>query len=311
MLMAAIGASIGALLFWLLVLLLPPRVSALVRLARFDAHAQDWSRFDASAGGDHRQGPAARGGTARRLESGLGSMIGAEMRRRGFGYTGLRQDLTLTGGTFDAVLGRKLLGFTAGFLVVVVAVVGLQTGAGIVLPLGSPLLLALLLGVVCFFVPDVEARREASARRRDFRRALSAYLDLVALEMAGSAAPTEALPSAARVGSGWAMALIRDTLSRSTLAGRDPWEALTELGHRIGVPELSDLGNLVRLAGRDGARIRQTLTTRAAAMRRRDLADAEGEAGQRDQSMLIAQVLIGFGFMAFIGYPAVVTVLAL
>ena len=45
-------------------------------------------------------------------------------------------------------------------------------------------------------------------------------------------------------------------------------------------------------------------------MRRHELADAEGNAGQKDQSMRLAQILIGFGFIVFIGYPAIVAVMA-
>ncbi len=45
-------------------------------------------------------------------------------------------------------------------------------------------------------------------------------------------------------------------------------------------------------------------------MRRRELADAEGKAGERDQSMRMAQILIGFGFLVFLGYPAIVNVLS-
>ena len=44
-------------------------------------------------------------------------------------------------------------------------------------------------------------------------------------------------------------------------------------------------------------------------MRRRELADLQGRAGQADQSMRVAQVLIGIGFIVFLGYPAVVAVL--
>ena len=117
-------------------------------------------------------------------------------------------------------------------------------------------MLALAAGIGFFFLPDLEARRAAGRRRQEFRRALGAYLDLVALEMAGSAAPAEALPNAARVGTGWPLALLRDTLWRATLSGTDPWKALTDLGQRIGVGELRDLGTLVRLVGRDGARVR-------------------------------------------------------
>jgi Flp pilus assembly protein TadB len=177
------------------------------------------------------------------------------------------------------------------------------------LPFGAPALLAVVVGAVFFFLPDLEARREAADRRRDFRRAFGAYLDLVALEMAGSAAPTEALPTAARVGAGWPLALLRDTLFRATAAGQDQWEALSELGERIGVPELRDLGALVRLVGQDGAQIRETLTARAATMRRRELAESEGEASERDQSMRMAQLVIGFGFIVFITYPAIVAVM--
>jgi Flp pilus assembly protein TadB len=300
-LMALVGAGIGALLFGLLMYLAPPKVSPLVRLGRFDARE---ARLDDVAGGRADEGRLAG------VQARLGALVSAELQRRGIRYTSLRQDLALTGRTFESVIGRKLLAFVAGFLLVAGTALGLQL-VGISVPVGSPALLASAVGLGFFFIPDLDARREADARRRDFRRTLAAYLDLVALEMAGSAAPAEALPNAARVGSGWPLALLRDTLFRATLSGRDHWEALTDLGRRIGVSELQELGNLVQLVGRDGARVRTTLSARASTMRRRELADAQELAGQRDQSMLMAQVLIGFGFIVFLGFPAVVSLMAL
>ena len=180
---------------------------------------------------------------------------------------------------------------------------------GAVLPTGVPLIVAVLLAAALFFLPDLEARGEATRRRAEFRHALGAYLDLVALEMAARAAPAEALPAAAKVGTGWPLALIRDTLYRATRAGRDPWAALGELGRRIGVTELSDLGQLIALVAHDGARVRSTLTARAQTMRRHELANLQGHAGKADQSMQMAQVLIGLGYLLFIGYPAMVAVL--
>jgi tight adherence protein C len=179
------------------------------------------------------------------------------------------------------------------------------------LPPGSPAVVALAGGVLFFFLPDIDARKAASTRRSDFRRALYAYLDLVALEMAGSAAPAEALPNAAKVGYGWPLALLRDTLYRATRAGKDQWDALAELGIRIGVSELRDLGQLVKLVAHDGAKVRATLTARAATGRRRQLAAAQGVAGERDQSMRLAQIVLGFGFIVFLGYPAVVAIAGL
>ena len=298
--MALVGAGIGATLFALGWRLFPPKPSPLVGLGRFDA--RDRVPSVPAGGGDRMLGA---GVWAR-----AGRWLAEELGRRGLAYTTLRQDLALTGRSFESVLGRKVMAFVAGFALVAVTAIAVQVASGLALPAGASLLLALLVGGGFFFIPDLEARQEASARRRDFRRALGAYLDLVALEMAGSAAPTEALPNAARVGAGWPMALLRDTLWRATMSGQDQWEALTELGARIGVTELRDLGTLVRLVGRDGARVRATLTARAATMRRQELAAAEGEAGQKDQSMLLAQVLIGFGFIAFITYPAIVAVMA-
>ncbi len=301
--MMLVGAVIGALLFAVVARLAPPRPSALVQLGQLDArHRAISSRASGSgpAGGD-------AGGSA---QTRMGRVVTAALARRGVAYTSLRQDLALTGQDFEQVMGRKVVAGVAGFLLVLLALVGLQLTAGLALPAGASLVLALGGAAGLAFLPDVEARRLAGARRRDFRRALGAYLDLVALEMAGSAAPAQALTSAARVGAGWPMALLRDTLFRATRSGHDQWAALSELGVRIGVSELRDLGSLVRLVEHDGARVRSTLSARAATMRRRELADAQGQAGERDQSMLMAQVLIGFGFVVFLAYPAVVNIMS-
>ena len=117
-------------------------------------------------------------------------------------------------------MGRKVVAFVAGFLIVLTSLVAMVFAGVVSLPPGSPVVIALAGGVVFFFLPDLDARTAAAKRRTEFRRALGAYLDLVALEMAGSAAPAEALPKAAQVGSGWPLALMRDTLFRATgLAG--------------------------------------------------------------------------------------------
>lgn len=302
--MMLVGAAMGALLFAVVLRLAPPTPSALVQLGQLDA------RHRALTPGRTAGSGPARGDGGGSAQTRMGRVVTAALARRGVACTSLRQDLALTGQDVEAVMGRKVVGAVAGLLLALLVMVGLQLTSGLALPPGAPLVVALGVAAGFAFLPDVEARRLAGARRRDFRRALGAYLDLVALEMAGSAAPAQALTSAARVGAGWPMALLRDTLFRATRSGHDQWAALSELGVRIGVSELRDLGTLVRLVEHDGARVRSTLSARAATMRRRELADAQGQAGERDQSMLMAQVLIGFGFMVFLGYPAVVSVMS-
>jgi len=294
-----IGAMLGGAVFVVVLQVAPPRPRPLTELARFD------QLQNAAAG----QRAAAVPTGPLSVQDRIGLLISKQLAVRNVEYTSLRQDLALTGKTFEAAMGAKVVAGVGGFLISLLLLAGLQLTVGLPLPAGTPLVLAVLLAAGFFFLPDLEARSAASKRRRDFRRALGSYLDLVALEMAGSAAPAEALPNAARVGTGWPLALLRDTLFRATRSGRNAWDALTELGERVGVAELRDLGSLIRLVSHDGARVRQTLTARAATMRRRELAEAEGLAGKRDQSMRLAQILIGFGFIVFIGYPAIVNVL--
>lgn len=302
MTMAVIGALLGAALVLLLSQLAPLRPSPLVQLGQFDARR----RGVGAAGTPVSSAPAGSGSGWTRV----GRAVTAELNRRGFSYTTLRQDLALTGRDFDQVMGRKVLAAVAGLLLSLAFMVGLQLAVGWSVPFGAPLPLALIVAAGFFFLPDIEARKQAAARRDDFRRALGAFLDLVALEMAGDAAPAQALTTAARVGAGWPMALLRDTLFRATRAGRDPWAALTELGERVGVAELRDLGSLIRLVSHDGAQVRLTLSARAATMRRRELADAEGKAAERDLSMRLAQIVVGFGFFVFLAYPAIVNVMS-
>jgi tight adherence protein C len=288
-----IGCAIGAALFYLLVLVRPPQPDPLVQLARFDA-------------AQHPAVLSAPGvGAAANAETRLGRWISTELERRGFRYTSLRQDLAMTGHSFDAAMGRKTVVAAAGFLIGLVIAVFLQV-AGLRLPLGAPLVVAVLFAAGFFFIPDVDARSAATKRRAEFRRALGAYLDWVSLQMSGRAAAEQALPDAAKVGGGWCLALIRHTIAGATRSGQDVWVALSELGDRIGVVQLRELGTLVQLVAHDGAQVRDTLAARAASLRNEELADAEGTAGKRDQSMLMAQILLGVGFAVFLGYPAVV-----
>lgn len=300
--MALLGAVLGTLLCWLIVTIAPPRRSPLVGLGQFDAH-----RRNTAASGSHDEF-ATDARPLGLMQRRVGRWLAAELNRRGIRYRGLRQDLALTGQAFDTLLGRKTLAAVGGFLVAVLAVSWLQYGVGLSLPTGAPVAVALLAAAALFFAPDVDVRKTARRRRAEFTEDLSIYLDLVALEMAGYAAAEAALPHAAKPGGTWSMLLIRDTLLRARLSGVDSWDALADLGQRIGVPDLRELGSLVKNVADDGAQVRQTLTARAASMRRARLANEEGAAEERNQSMRLAQMLIAFGFMIFVGYPAFVNI---
>jgi tight adherence protein C len=289
------GCALGAAVFLLIVQVRPPKPDPLVMLARYDA---------AQSASAARPAEASPGSRLAGAEMRLGRRVSADLARRGIRYTSLRQDVALNGQSFEATMGRKVVVGVVGFLVGLVIVVALGV-AGLRLPVGVPVVVALLFAAGFFLIPDFDARSAATKRRKQFKHVLSAYLDWVQLQMSGKAAAEQALPEAARYGSGWPMALLRHTVYNATRSGQDVWEALTELGERIGVPQLRDLGALVQLVAHDGAQVRDTLAARAASLRAEELAEAEGTAGKRDQSMLMAQILLGVGFAIFLGYPAI------
>ena len=138
---------------------------------------------------------------------------------------------------------------------------------------------------------------------------LGAYLDLVAMNLAGGRGLPEALMSAAEVSDGWALRRIRDALTDARVTGISQWNALSRLGDELDVDELKDLGAALALVAEDGAKVRESLAARAETMRHRELSEIEGAAGAKSQSMLVAQMLLCAGFMVFLLYPAMARVM--
>lgn len=216
----------------------------------------------------------------------------------------VRTDLAIMNRTLGAFLATKVLYGVGLFLLAPVLWSILRIG-GLGLPVVLPALGAILLGLFGFLIPDLALRGEAADRRDDFRRVVGIFLDLVAMNLAGGRGLPEALLTASTLSEHWALVRIRQALNNARLFGITPWASLAELGRAIGVDELRDLSAALSLAAEDGAKIKLSLSARAATMRRRELADVEGEAGEKSQSMLVAQLLICMGFLVFLAYPSV------
>ena len=227
---------------------------------------------------------------------------------RGVELRSMRTDLELCETTLEKHLSRKIGYAAVGLLLPSLTVLAAAAG-GVSVGYSVPAVLSLALAVLLFWVPDAAVAQEAESRRRDLRRALSCYLDLVAMSLAGGRGVPEAVPSAARIGQGWAFELLQDTVEGARYVGVTAWQALSDLGTRVGVQELHDLGAALVLVAEDGAKVRASLTARATTQRRRQLAEAEGAAAKADQSIQMAQVVLALGFFLFLGYPAVVAVL--
>ena len=177
------------------------------------------------------------------------------------------------------------------------------------LPWQMPALGALALGAAGFMLPALAARGEASRQRAGFRHALAAYLDLIVISLAGGAGIEAALTYSAAAGEGWAFTRLRATLESAQLTRRPPWQTLGQLGTELGITELAELAASVTLAGTEGARVRASLAAKATGLRTRQLADAEAAAQAATEKMSLPLALLFAGFLALIGYPAVVHVL--
>ncbi|MCB0905706.1 MAG: type II secretion system F family protein [Nocardioidaceae bacterium] len=292
-----LGCAFGASLCLLLFALVPPRPALSTVVGR-------WERQRA------RQTLAAGMSTDTSWQGRLGRWMVARLAQHGVTFGKLRADLELTDSTLEAHLVRKVTYGLFGLLLPTLVTVTVMS-VGVNPPLTVPAFGGLLLGALFFWVPDLSVVQAAEQRRHELRRALSCYLDLVAMSLAGGRGIPEALPTAARIGTGWAFELLRSSLDHARRVGETPWAALADLGKRTGMQELQDLGGALMLVADDGAKVRRSLSSRATSQRRRQLAEAEGAAAKADQSMEMAQVVLFIGFVLFLGFPAVVAVMGL
>ena len=239
----------------------------------------------------------------------FGRWLAARASARGLASPSLRADLALLDRTIESHLVTKVTTAAVGLVLPAVVMIVLAL-SGVRIGFAVPAVVAIGLGAVFFVLPDLSVVQAASRRRDEMRRALSSYLDLVSMALAGGRGAPEALPSAAGIGRGWAFELIADTLAHARYSGSTPWEALKALGDRVQVAELRDLGNALNLVSDDGAKVKESLKARAATARSRQLAESEGLAEKASESIKNAHLLLGFMFLVFLGYPAVAAVMA-
>ncbi|GAA3428304.1 type II secretion system F family protein [Streptosporangium sandarakinum] len=302
------GGVLGLGLFLLVRALFPARPGLVTRLLALDA-----AREGTDAPRARLVLPDEEVSAFRRS---LGERLARFYAARGWEARSARADLALLGRSFEGFLATKALLAASGLLAFPL-LVGWLVLMGWGISLTVPLWAALAVAGVFFVLPDLQIKRDAARMRRDFRHVVGAFLDLVAMNLAGGRGVPEALMMAVSVGSpnadddgaNWAMARIREALGNARIVGITPWQALGQLGDEINVDELRDLSAALGLVADDGAKVRTSLTARAATLRRRELAEVEGQAGERSQSMLVAQLLLCAGFVIFLSYPAAMKML--
>jgi len=193
-----------------------------------------------------------------------------------------------------ALLGLTIPPLLASFF----AIIGLRFP--IVIPAGASAALA----AVMFFIPNYNAIDDAKKSRLEFSRALGAYIDLVALERNSGSGARQAMEAAAAVGDSWVFTRLSEELARSRWSGLPPWDALHTLSEELGLPELDDFADIMRLSGEQGASVYSNLRARSTAMRTAILNDELADANAVGERMTIPSSLLGVIFMGLLIAPA-------
>ena len=220
------------------------------------------------------------------------------------------KDLALLGLTPAGFVARKLAYSLVG-LVAPGVLGGVSILLGAPLPWVFPALACLVAAALCFLMPDLEVRAKAVGARREFCRTLACFVDLVALERSCGSGTRQALDTAAAIGDSWVFHRLRECLDRGTWAGLAVWDGLRELADSFDLPELSDLADIIRLSGAEGAGIHRILRAKARSMREAILTSELTRANEANERMSVPVSVLGIIFLAILIGPALLSMTGL
>ncbi|GIJ08399.1 type II secretion system F family protein [Micromonospora andamanensis] len=234
-------------------------------------------------------------------------LLSAPLRALGLPRQRIRADLAVLQRPAALHLADQMLAVLAGMILPPVAIAVVATG-GFTVATGTPVWASAAGAVGGWWLAESTIRAEAQRRRDELRYALSAVLDLVVISLAGGAGLEQALDDACADAHGWAAQRLRHAVDTARLLRVPPWQALDQLGAETGVPELAELAATMSLAGTEGARIRDSLSVRAATLRAHQAAALEAKANAATERMSMPVMLLAAAYLLFLLYPAVTAV---
>jgi tight adherence protein C len=237
------------------------------------------------------------GGEVRRRWQAIAGRLGGQPSPR------LAADLAVLERTPERHMLDKL-GYAAVFFALALVPAALAPVLGVELPFIAAAVGVALFAAAGWLYPDVEVRSRAVAARRAWAQALTVYVDIVGISLAGGAGVEDALMVAAHAGTGPQFERLDATLRAAQTRRRKLWHALDELGEQADILPLRELASAVDLAAESGSRIRETLLAKANAMRIRQLTDAEADAQRASETMGVAPALMAVAAVVLIAYPA-------
>ncbi|PSL05299.1 type II secretion system (T2SS) protein F [Haloactinopolyspora alba] len=212
------------------------------------------------------------------------------------------RDLALLRTSVARYLGERALYGAIGLALPPACTLALAVN-GVTLPLTVPAGVGLVTGAAMSYLPLYNVADLARTSRREFRRTMTSYVDLVALERAAGAGTTQALESAATIADSWAFQRLRDELAQARWAGTPAWDALRTVGDELRLPELAETADVMRLSAREGAAVYDILRVRASTMRNEILTGDHARAGARTERATAPLAATSVVFMLILAAP--------
>lgn len=217
--------------------------------------------------------------------------------------TAMRADLRVLRRSPDEQAALLVTYAVLGFLWVPVIAAGGWI-VGFRLPVAVPLWLALVGGAVGITSALRSVKTSAAFSRQAFSHALSSFCDITGMCLAAGRGVESSLETAAHTGRGWAFVELQSALRAGYVRGDTPWDALARLGSEAQLDDLVELAAALSLAGDEGAAVRDTVSSKAKAIRERLTSEAERSAAAVTERMGIPATLLLLGFIVFLGFPA-------
>lgn len=211
-------------------------------------------------------------------------------------------DLALLGRNAENHALAKITAGVAGLLFVPILTLAAAV-AGLKLPLAVPVGLSIIVGVFCFFGPDIEVKTESTKARTVFHKVLHGYLVNIAMERRANRGILQALEEAASVGDSWVLARIRTTLIAAQMSNTTPWLALEELGAEIGVMHLVETAQTMRSASEEGTAVFSRLIAQADSLGDAVLSEERAIANARSERLVIPVSALAIVILAIMMYP--------
>lgn len=276
-----LGGTVGLALIWIVAELSPrhPKLSA--ALENLGTVEVDTSKADF------------RAQLGRLMQRGVLSKFGVN-----------KKDLALVGTTSEQHSANQALMGILGLVIPPALAAVFILIAGMPAPiLIFSLPMSLGLAALLMWATNLTITQKAAEARQEFARAVATYIELVAAERKRATAATIALEHAADVADSWVFVRIRQELQLARYKGQRPWDALKQFSKEIGVPELSDLADIMRLAGAEGASVYEPLRARGKGLRIQLLNEARSRANADSERITMPMALMGLIFIALIATP--------